>query len=758
MIHTIVNQHLASLTNCESEPIHIPGSIQPFGFLLGVRRGVLLIEYCSANTDAFIGVVPQDLLGKPLAELLSAEGVIQLQEYLFTEDASSGNPFIIGINGTVYNVHTRHRSELLLLEFEPKPVTELTLAQLYGQMKRFTHGAEQAASLKALSQMIAEETRAITGFDRVMIYRFDAEYNGEVIAESKREDLDPFLNLHYPHTDIPVQARQLYLQNLVRLIADVTYAPIPILTLNATADHRAVDLSHAVLRSVSPIHIEYLANMGVGASFSVSLVHEGRLWGLIACHHYSAKILHHHTRLAAQLQGHFLTSQIKVQEAKDAYDRTQAATAHLQQLKKILLNASDFIEEIHSSRHLIQMVNASGVLLVHDGVFYKNGIVPDDAALENLVGWLAAHTNTGHLHTHRLIDIYPKAKELGDGAAGIIYHSLGVSELNCMIWFRPEEAQTVEWAGNPEQAMLEKTNGVRISPRKSFAIWRQEVRNKSVEWSGAEISVAASFAYALQKQIHLTILARDEARYRRLSEQLTEANEELSRINWISTHDLKEPLRKIQMFGSRILESEKDQLSEMVTSSVSRMRVAAGRMQTLIDDILLYSKMSVKDGAAAPVALDDVIDGILAELEDDLAKMTIRRESLPVVKGINVQLSQLFRNLISNALKFAKKDTPLTLDIQCTVVPAPDLKEERKESVGQYYRVSIADNGIGFEEIYSSRIFDVFQRLHTTEDYPGTGIGLAISRKIMQNHEGAITAEGKTGEGATFHLYFPVDN
>ena len=757
MIHTIINQQIANLTNCESEPIHIPGSIQPFGFLLGVNPGSLSIEYCSANCADFIAADPKQLLGKPLSTLFSEDAIEGLKQRLFADHSAIGHPLEITLNNAVFNVHTVRKSELLLLEFEPKPEQETRVEQLYGQMKRFASGTEQAKSLKDLCQMVADETRAITEFDRVMIYVFDKDYNGAVIAESKRGDIEAFLNLHYPHTDIPLQARQLYIQNLVRLIADVSYTPVPVLTLNAAADHKAVDMSHAVLRSVSPIHIEYLKNMGVGASFSVSLIHEGKLWGLIACHHYSPKVLPHHTRLAAQLQGHFLTSQIRVQEAKDAYERTTAATIHLQHLQKVLLASGDFINDIFSSHHLLQLVNARGVLIVNDGQFYKNGVLPDDEALQHLVTWLSEHTNAGHLHTDSIIELYPKARELGNDAAGILYHSLGASEINCIIWFRPEVAKTVDWAGNPEQAILEKANGVRLSPRKSFDVWQQVVRNKSEPWNDAEIRIASSFAYALQKQISLVTLARDEARYRKLSEQLTDANEELSRINWISTHDLKEPLRKIQMFGSRILESEKDQLSEMVANSVARMRLAANRMQILIDDILLYSRMNITDAAADTIDLNSVIQPVLDELEEEIKAGDVRVNigEMPVIKGIAVQLAQLFRNLLSNAMKFAKKDESMVIDVSCSVMNKEALTALTDSTSNQFYHVQVRDNGIGFEPMYANRIFDVFQRLHTTAEYPGTGIGLAICRKIMLNHEGVITAEGEIDKGAIFHLYFP---
>jgi light-regulated signal transduction histidine kinase (bacteriophytochrome) len=760
MIHNIANQDTARLTDCEQEPIHIPGSIQPFGFFLGVKYSSLTIEYCSANTADFTGSTPEGLLGTTLAVLLPEADIAALQAYLFSGEDGLLHPLTITLESISFNVHAKLQGDLLLLEFEPKPEEETTLPALYRQMQHFVSGTESACSLQHLCQLIAADIRSITGFNRVMIYRFDEAYNGEVFAESKADELEPFLNLHYPHSDIPPQARQLYLTNLIRLIGDVHYEPVPLLTLHAAAGNESVNLGAAVLRSVSPIHIQYLKNMGVRASFSISLVHEGRLWGLIACHHYTgAKVLPYHTRLAAQLQGHFLTSQIRVQEAKDAFERTQAAAVHLQFLQRALVTGEDFVPQYHGNFHLQQLTGAGGVLIVQDDKYYTSGQVPEEAALRSFVAWLAAHTNAGHLYTDSLITLYPKAKELGSKAAGVLYHSLGASEHNCIIWFRPEVRQEVNWGGNMEEEMLRKQNSfTRLSPRGSFALWQEEVRHKSIAWDNVTLSAAASFAYSLQKQFHLTLLARDEARYRRLTEQLTEANEELSKINWISTHDLKEPLRKIQMFGSRILESEKDSLSELVASSVTRIRLAAARMQALVDDLLLYSKMNVKEKDLIPVSLEAVAAAVVEEHKEKLTATggTITIYDLPVVKGVRLQLDRLFRNILSNAIKFAREHVPPNVTLRCEIVPNTDVAPLSDAPAARYYRIDIADNGIGFEPVYAKRIFEIFQRLHTTTNYSGTGIGLAICRRIMLNHNGAIAASGEEGLGATFHLYFPV--
>lgn len=755
-VHEIVNRDLINLVNCEHEPIHIPGSVQPHGFVLILRHETLTIEYCSANITSFTQQSPAAVLSKTLTSIFTIAEADGFRRYLDTFIPGTSYPYVFTLDNVSYNTIVNKLEGLWLLELEPFPDGHLSLPDLYRQTRNFISFIEGTDYLQDLCQAVAAETRNITGYDRVMIYRFDKDYNGEVFAESKREDLDSFLEHRYPHTDIPVQARQLYLRNLLRIIVDVNYEPVPLLTLNDKASNASVDLSDAVLRSVSPIHIEYLKNMGVAATLTISLIHNNKLWGLIACHHYTPRNLPHYTRLAAQMQGHFLTSQISVREVKEEYDISVETEKSLQTMQQILLQYEDFIPEVHRSPELLGLANAAGAAILFEGHVYKSGDTPDDEDIRKLAGWMAANAKDGFLETDHLSARSKIFEEIANVASGIIYYSLDKHTDNCVIWFRPEVVQTINWAGDPDKAVLKGEDGMRLTPRKSFDLWRQEVKCKSMAWRKPELNATASFTYALQKNILYRYLSKEEKRYRTLSEKLQEANDELANINWISTHDLKEPLRKIQIFGSRILDMEKDSMTEVVVDSVERMRSAANRMQQLLDDILSYSQISNKEQAFAMNDLDDILADVLAGLKEELdqKQAIVAATALPVVHSIDFQLKQVFVNLVSNALKFAKQEEPLRISITADIVNAATLKEQTGHD--KYHRVIFRDNGIGFDNIYASRIFEVFQRLHLPGEYRGTGIGLAICRKIMSNHEGYITADGQPGAGATFTLYFPV--
>lgn len=591
-IKDIVNRDLINLTNCESEPIHIPGSIQPHGFLLGITTDNYVIDFCSANTGLYITLSPEMLLGKSLYDIFPKSQTEDFVAYS-TKEIDPAKPFVFTFNEIPFNTTVHRSGSTLILELEPFPDGTLDLPNLYSQTKSFVSILENHNYLLELCEDIAKQTRIITGYDRVMIYRFDAEYNGEVIAENKREDLNSFAGQKYPHTDIPAQARELYIRNPLRMIADINYEPVPLLTLQDSAEksNKSLDLSLSTLRSVSPIHIEYLRNMGVGATLTISLLQNNKLWGLIACHHYSPKILPHYTRLSALLQGHFLTSQIAVREVAEEFEIAQAADQALLKSLALLNENENFVEENYQSENLLQIANAKGFVIYSQGKLYKSGLVLAEEDLTTLFKTLYERYPNESLHTSKLSEIIPGSEKLSKYGAGIIYHSIAADTPDGVMWLRAERIEMINWAGNPHKAVVvNQEGGMRLSPRKSFGLWMEEVRNKSDEWRKSELNAASGFAYALQKHINFKYVKSQEKKHRLLNDELKAANKELANLNWISTHDLKEPLRKIQIFASKVLDREDPDLSYQVKDSVERMRFAAEKMQVLIEDILTYSK------------------------------------------------------------------------------------------------------------------------------------------------------------------------
>jgi two-component system, chemotaxis family, sensor kinase Cph1 len=323
-IKNLVPDHVVTITNCESEPIHIPGSIQPYGFLLAVKMEDYSIAFASKNCETYFQLPLIEILGKNLNLFFDPEEINTfIAQYKF-DGSEMERPFVFSLLGKLFSTSAHKSGVTIVLEMEPFAEEHSYLPELYIQTKRFAYHTERSDNLKNLCRDIANETKLITGYDRVMIYRFDKDYNGEVYAESKQEDLEPFLGLFYLHTDIPAQARELYFRNHIRMIADVNYEAVPLFTMEAEdITSNTLDLSLSFLRSVSPIHIQYLKNMGVAASFSISLIHNKKLWGLISCHHCTPKYIPYYARLAAHLQAVFLQSQIEVRQVADEFELTK---------------------------------------------------------------------------------------------------------------------------------------------------------------------------------------------------------------------------------------------------------------------------------------------------------------------------------------------------------------------------------------------------------------------------------------------------
>ncbi len=339
--------------------------------------------------------------------------------------------------------------------------------------------------------------------------------------------------------------------------------------------------------------------------------------------------------------------------------------------------------------------------------------------------------------------------------AGVFYLPLDSTSENCVLWTRREIEKTVNWGGDPHNAILLNQDAKSLTPRKSFDTWKQSVRYQSKEWLKPEINAAAVICSTIQHKLHLADLKEEETRYLTLNEKLFKANEELANMNWISTHDLKEPLRKIQMYASVILEKQGKEIPESVKVNIARMQSSASRMQLLIEDLLSYTKILNKDNPFVDVDLNVIIKEVLMELKEEIEEKyaSVEVSKLPIIKGIPFQIRQLFINLISNSLKFAKSGIPSIIIIKANAIKDKDMNFLKDKSLSQYHKITVEDNGIGFSSTYNQDIFKVFHRLHSKQ-YSGSGIGLSICKKIAEANGGFIEAIGKEGQGATFNIYF----
>lgn len=746
----IVNRNIVNLKNCEDEPIHIPGSIQSHGFLIAIDEIKNNITFCSENIIEFIGATYEQVLGKHISAVFDEFFIHELNQ--FKDDLNEQvKVFNFNLKTGLFSISFHVSNNQLIIEGEPVDAQFDQRNDLYNSSKKLLSYIEDSYTLNELAKAVSETIKQITEYDRVMIYRFDKDYNGEVIAESKEEHLESFLGLHYPHTDIPAQARELYIKNQLRIIGDVFYKPIPIYTIDSATSEN-LDLSLAVLRSVSPIHIQYLQNMGVGATLTISLLHKDRLWGLITCHHYSAKYLSQEIRTTAKLHGHFITSQIDVRVLNEEYEIAQKALGEVEKITTTNLNIDrNSIDDIFNNPSIIKLCNSIGASALIDGKIYKYGNTPNDEDIKRLSEFLNEFTAQESLNTNSLIKTTSNLNFISNTFPGINYYSLK-SNADCIIWYRTETIKDIKWAGDPTKTIEKDKNG--LSPRKSFEQFTEKVKGYSREWLQSELSASFNFYNFFLNHLRTINLNEEKEKQKRLSEILKETNSELENINWISTHDLQEPLRKIRIMASMILDNEVKTLPEFVQNKIFKMQSSAERMQTLISDILKYTKTQDQHTTLESVNLNSLFNELKEELNDHLfdkqAELIVN--DLPTINGIPFLLKQLFSNIIYNALKFSDTERLPIIKISAET---EYLDGNAIGGAGTYFKISVKDNGIGFENEYKDKIFKIFSRLHNKNDYSGSGIGLALCMKIIMKHGGTINADGELGKGATFNIYFP---
>jgi light-regulated signal transduction histidine kinase (bacteriophytochrome) len=479
----------AALAACAAEPIAVPGAIQPHGALLAVTEPDLEVVVASANAAEVLGAD-----ARSLGALLDATDLARLREAL-ARDLAEVNPLPVRRGDDLFDVVLHRTDGLLVTEWEPVRGAEQAGTAWHRRLPTVLQRLSATATLAELTGVLARDVRELTGFDRVMVYRFDAEWNGEVVAEDRRDDLEPFLGLRYPASDIPAQARALYERNWLRLIPDARYTPSPLVPTVNPLTGGPLDLSGSVLRSVSPVHLEYLANMGVIASMSVSLIDRGRLWGLIACHSYRGAHRPSYTdRVAAEFLGRTasLLLHTKVEEGRS--DRVVGVAQRQAQLVAAVGRTprSPLTALTEGEITALDLLPAGGVAVRLDGRLRLLGETPPAERVGPLVAALAA---AGAPVSDRVPSVVPDLADLADVASGVLAVPVGVGTGEFLAWFRPETPREVTWGGDPHASKVaEGPAGPRLSPRRSFDRYVETVRGTSTSWRPHEVAAAAALA------------------------------------------------------------------------------------------------------------------------------------------------------------------------------------------------------------------------------------------------------------------------
>ncbi len=744
------------LAKLERESIHTTNRIQPHGILLVLQEPDLEILQVSENISFILKIAPEVAIGKTLGEILDPFQVETIKTGLSSENFDFINPTKVwvrtgGDDFVVFDaVFHRNVDGVLILELEPAISQEnIPFLSFYHLARASINQLEKTQNLQEFCNIIVKEVRKVTEFDRVMLYRFDQDGHGVVIAEEKRDDMESYLDLHYPESDIPRPARKLLSSNWIRLIPDAKAVAVgmypPVKPQNSSSQDKAVvnqplDLTHSILRSASPCHLEYLHNMGVGSSLTISLIKEGKLWGLIACHHQTAKYVPYELRKACEFLGRVVFSEISTREETEDYDYRMRLAYIQSQLIDYMSEAGNYVEGLVSyDPNLLDLTNAQGAAICDNGNWTLVGKTPSEEDLNYLVQWLQRNVHEEIFVTDSLANHYPDADKYKDIASGLL--AIPISQRNYLLWFRPEVIQTVNWGGNPSKA-YEKSHSqgtLRLSPRKSFELWKEQVRLTSLPWKQVEIQSALELRKAI-----VNIILKQADELAQLARDLERSNAELKRFAYVASHDLQEPLNHVSNYVQLLEMRYGDKLDLSAKEFIGFAVAGVSLMQNLIDDVLAYSKVDLQGAeftlTDANLALERALNNLQGSIRKSKAEITCH--NLPTVMADSTQLMQMFQNLIGNAIKF-RSQRPLKIKVNA-------------ERLDDSWLFSVRDNGIGIDPQFSDRIFVIFQRLHTRDEYPGTGMGLAICKKIVECHRGSIWVESELDKGATFYFTIPV--
>ncbi len=773
----------AALKVCASEPIHELGMVQPHGMALVFSSDPPFTILQASDPSRFLACDHSAIIGRPLAHIFSVRAITEifrLRDEAIKSDTANGR-LTAAEHDTPCDllVHIYISSNFLVMELEKDEgeFQEERLAELLLTLERSIIKSGALLDMTAYLDLVARLVRDLTDYDSVMVYRFDADWNGEVIAQHRADYAPSYLGMHFPASDIPEQARRLYTLNVVRIIKDIDARPVPIVPELNPLTGRPLDMSFSALRSLSPIHIEYLRNIGVQASMTISLLNNGKLWGLIACHHMAAKRI----SLALRNAAVFVSKMVAARwESFESTERSRLLNKTIdishQLLKAIPTDRIDLILD-NLLIQLGQLLKATGVVAIIDGKRFVSGLVPSEPELEPLLQWLGGHKSTQVFQTNHLKHEFPPAEQYPELAAGLLSTPPSEGMYNCIIWLRPEKVRTVKWAGRYEEGFIQNSAGnYRLTPRKSFELWTEAWVGRSEPWSDQEVSLAEMLALSLPETLRKKSklentqyleqqTTHELIQHRNHLEQIVsakvsalaiarEAADEANRTAMVKSqflanmsHEIRTPINAVLGF-SRI--GMRDCQEEAMRATFERIHVAGSHLLGVINDVLDFSKIEAGKLSldVRPFQLDHLLDSACNLMlpiasQKELGFPIEKSGPLPSwMLGDEQRVLQILVNLLSNAFKFTSNGS-VSL---------------RLAGDGDILQFQIVDTGIGMSGEEISRLFRPFEQADasSTRRFGGTGLGLVISKTLAEQMGGRIDVTSQLGIGSVFTLRLPL--
>lgn len=753
------------LHSCAEEPIQIPGAIQPHGFLVACPMDGETPFLFSENTPRWLG---HEALRQTAEAWLPAE---MLKVWRTARrDIDAGEHYKLGECRVAAQGEDPQRFEVIahrsaqdhqLIEFIGLDAAHPAGDRLwyFDITKSILNALQRLERLEDYCDQFVQRFKVATSYDRVMIYRFDDRWNGQVIAEACNEGMEAYLGFHYPASDIPPQARALYEKTLLRVIPDVHYRAIPLVSSSGAVNPNELDLSHARLRAVSPVHVQYLKNMGVDATLTVSLMIQGRLWGMIACHHHAPRRASHDFIAACEFLAQIVAQQLDRLLQHQTLEDSKTLQAIHPRLIQQMTDSDEFMDGlIKGSPNVADLVNADGAAIVFSSELFTVGRTPSLEQVHSIHQWLQHHLDDSRMmfHTDHLCALMDGAETFKDTASGLLAVALSEAPHDMVLWFRGELRRSVVWAGDPTKAVLTRDDGsmAELQPRSSFAAWREEIVGYSRPWRPAELSEARHLRNPIVemslKQGRLLI---------RLNHELATAKADAERSNTNKTdalsnlsHEIRTPLNAIVGYSEMLKYAKAGPLSDQQQRYVDYVVDSARHLLSLINDLLDASRLEAGSLRLHPEMVDmaHLFTDTLAMMEPlaERAGVTLNAShdtELPRAKVDPKRVRQVFVNLLSNAVKYNRPGGKVTATLS---YDAPE----------NLLVMRVEDTGYGISAANRRHLFERFYRVegNRQEQREGSGLGLTISKELVEMHGGRIEVESTLGAGSVFTVRLPT--
>lgn len=726
-----------NFVECHDEPIHIPGYIQSFGYLIGIETTSLTISFFSENiSDVFKIQDGEDLFGKKLSDLPDVFQTV-IDSDIFKdagflskrENETYFDKIVIGEKQ--YHFSVFRANDFIFLEFEE--VSE-------NPQKRITNKYDNFYIIdneQEIWDQLLNTLSNIINYDRIMVYKFMSDGSGKVIAEKTNDHFESYLGLHYPEHDIPRQARELYKKKRKRIFSDVYSEPVRILSRTETN----IDLTFSSSRAMSPIHGQYIKNSGASSSFSISIIIDDKLWGLVTCHNSEAKHIDLEDRVQAAIFTVLASNAYSSFKAKKELEYRLDLNEKLNQLKSEFLKHGTLFDSLDSNRSELRLMpKADGLAIISDTETMTDGLTPDNETIDRIIDWAYQNTSQNIFISNSFLKDHGNELNLNSNTAGIIIYFIERSKKEILIWFRKEFDEHINWAGNPEKTIdVFSKDGIEtkfISPRQSFEVFTENIRGNSKRW-GAKNVIAVN----LVRDLILETSHKQYITIRKLNDQLKKVNEELDSFSYTISHDLGTPLTVMKLNAQMLLNS----LGEIADKDKNKINSIIGEidnMAEMMQNVLQLSRAKHSEIQLETLETNLTIRKITenAKITYDSQKSMVVIKECPEVLADKTMLHQVFLNIINNAVKYSSDKEQPMIEIEGT-------------EAGDQIIYRIKDNGIGIPEENKHKMFKIFNRMDNAKKFKGNGVGLSIVHRIMKRLGGNVDYESNK-DGTCFILTF----